>query len=57
MHGLAVQALKKEDDVVMDGAKAQALVSTLRAVRLAVVREQSANLLNKEVACCTLATD
>ena len=57
MHGQAIQALRNGDNVSMDGTKAQALAKTIQAVSLSVVRKIPVKLLNKEVACCLLATD
>ena len=57
MHKYAAQALKTDEGPVIDGTKAQALANALQAVSKAVGKEQHFNLLNKEAACCRIATD
>ena len=57
MQRYATRTLKKDEDAIIDGAKAQALASAIQAVSMAVGREQRQKLLNKETACCRLATD
>lgn len=51
------RTFKSKYDFSVDGVRTRELSSAILDVRLAIVRAQAVELLNKEVICCVLATD
>ena len=57
MHARTDEELKTKDDVKVEDGTTQGLVRAAQAVKIIIIKKEYAELLNKEMLCCLLATD